>query len=244
MMNEKTKGATINGYHTYRDFGLIMTSCSIEAPTPITKYYEVPGRKTPIDATESLSGGVTYKNRKIVLGYTGTNETVTRWIDQYSQVLNTIHGQLVKVTLDTDPNAYWMGRAAVKAEKKKMNVDSLTITITAEPYKYWVEEPSSDWLWDPFNFKTGVIQNLRNQSISGTTTVKVTASSRPLMPTVTPSANMSLRIPAKGDQPETVWTLKKDTPTRLEGVLLFENTYDFIFTGTGTATISFRGESL
>lgn len=244
MKNPKGKGVTINDFHTYKDFNLILTDCKIEEPSPITKYVDVPGRKNSLDATESLFGSVTYKNRKIKLSFTGQSKTHQEWISTVSRIANKIHGQLCKVVLDADPSAFWMGRATVAAEKKYWPIDSLTITIDAEPFKYWTEAPDDEWLWDPFSFRDGVIQNLRNQKINGITTVTVRATTRPFVPVVTCTGRMTLRIPAKGDQPETNWILKAGIPKRLDGVLLYDGAYSFIFNGTGTATITFRGESL
>ena len=56
-------GVTINGFHTLKDWGLHWNSCLISEPVPITSYVDIPGRKTKLDATESLFGQVTYENR-------------------------------------------------------------------------------------------------------------------------------------------------------------------------------------
>lgn len=237
-------GATINDFHTYRTYGLILNDCKIDEPGPITKYVSVPGRKTALDATESLYGSVTYKNRKIKMTFTGQSQTMQSWMNTVSKIANKIHGQLCKVTLDADPTCFWMGRATVSANKSVYPIDFMTIEIDAEPFKYWTEEPSNEWLWDPFSFETGVIQNLRNVTITGKTNVTVRASSRPFVPVVTATGRMTLRVIAKGDQPEMNFILKKDIPKRLDGVLLYNNIYTFEFNGVGSATITFRGESL
>lgn len=242
---QDTLGVTINGKHTLKDWGLHWSDCEISEPQPITKYVSIPGRKTKLDATESLFDSVTYENRTITLQlwkFEGWRE----WMQSASKIQNHIAGQLAKITLDIEPDRYWMGRGTVTSEHEAVGYGLTTyqIVFDVEPFKYFSEEPTDEWLWDPFSFEKGIIQNLRNKEIYGTTTVKVIAGEEPVVPVVTCTGQMTLDIPAVGEQPATSWVLKENIPKKLDGVLLYNAEYNFRFNGVGKATITFRGESL
>ena len=60
--------ATLNGKHTYTDYGLYVTNTNpVEPPEVKAEYIEVPGRNGQIDLTEALTGYTVYNNRQIVL---------------------------------------------------------------------------------------------------------------------------------------------------------------------------------
>ena len=55
-------GATINGKHTWKDYGLVIGNTDIVSePSPKTNYIEVPGSSIRIDLTETLTGQVEYE---------------------------------------------------------------------------------------------------------------------------------------------------------------------------------------
>ena len=224
-------GVTINGFHTLKDWGLHWNSCLISEPVPITSYVDIPGRKTKLDATESLFGQVTYENRALTFGFWAHTDW-TEWMELSSQVRLAIAGKRCKVALDIDPHSYWMGRASVKSEMSADNpvTSFFTITIDAEPYKYRTDNAEAA--------DSEMISNLNNIQISGSKTVTVTAKSIPCTPTVTATADMTLVI---NDQ---TYQLLANVPLLLEDVLLYRNSTDFAFTGTGQVSVSFRGESL
>ena len=234
------RGVTINGFHTLKDWGLHWQSCQISPPIPITSYIDVPGRKTKLDATESLYGTITFENRTLTFGFFYPC-TWSQWLDLDSRIQTAISGRWCKVILDIEPDKYWMGRAEVSSQMDAENpsLSFFTITIDAEPFKYWMETPSGeDWLWDPFSFKDGVIQNLNNIQVDGTKTQAVVAKNRPATPTITATADMTVTVLSKS------YELKANQPRILDDVVLYTGTTDFVFEGSGLVTISFRGETL
>ena len=59
-------GATINGKHTWKDYGLVIGNTDIVSePSPKTNYIEVPGSSIRIDLTETLTGQVEYESRQL-----------------------------------------------------------------------------------------------------------------------------------------------------------------------------------
>lgn len=237
---EATLGVTINGNHTLDDWDLHWCGCDISAPVPIISYVDIPGRKTKLDATESLYGSVTYESRTITLTFWSTM-TWSNWMAKTSAIQTAIGGRWCKIILDTEPDKYWMGRVTVTSKKDPENDPLCFFTITAdvEPYKYWTETPSgTSWLWDPFSFTNGVIQNLTDIQISGSKTQAVIGKSIPATPTVTATAAMTLVVNGK------TYQLAANVPFVLDDVVIYKGTTNFAFTGTGKVTISFRGETL
>lgn len=234
-----TLGVTFNGKHTLKDWGLHWQAYDVTAPVPITSYIDIPGRKTKLDATESLFGSVTYENRTLTFIF-WKHVTWPQFVVLDSQIQNAIGGKKVKVITDIEKDKYWMGRVTVTGSMTADNYQlaTWTMTVDAEPFKYFENTPDADWLWDPFSFVDGVIQNVRNIDISGSKTQAVIGTARPATPTVTATADMKVAVDGK------TYDLKANEPRTLDAVVVYKTTKNFVFTGTGKATISFRGETL
>lgn len=230
---------TFNGKHTLKDWGLHWQAYDVTAPVPITSYIDIPGRKTKLDATESLFGSVTYENRTLTFIF-WKHVTWPQFVVLDSQIQNAIGGKKVKVITDIEKDKYWMGRVTVTGSMTADNYQlaTWTMTVDAEPFKYFENTPDADWLWDPFSFVDGVIQNVRNIDISGSKTQAVIGTARPATPTVTATADMKVAVDGK------TYDLKANEPRTLDAVVVYKTTKNFVFTGTGKATISFRGETL
>lgn len=233
-------GVTINGKHSEKDLGMILTAVSIGQPEPKTHYVDVPGRAMPIDATEAVYGGVRYGNRTIALSF-AVKHDFKQFHQAYSRLANLWHGRKVKVTFDSDPTSYYMGRAAVTASKTIKGIDQVDVTITAEPWKYYTVRPTGDYLWDDINFEQDILQNLSDIPISANVTksVDVTAGDRPLTPTVT--ATKAMTVTAKGK----VYQLAVGEPQEIP-IVIYRETVVLAFqsTAAGSVSITFRGESL
>lgn len=233
-------GVIINGLHSWNDLGMILTNAEIGQPEPITHFIEVPGRSMPIDATDAVYGGIKYKSRQMSLTF-AVEHSFQQFHQAYSRIANLWHGKKVKISFDTDPNSYYMGRAAVSAEKTTKGVDQISVVITAEPFKYYVQKPTGDYIWDDINFDQDILQNFQNVSIpAGTATaVSVTAGDRPLTPTVTTTQAMQVTVKGK------IYSTTANEPLELP-IVLYRETAAFSVTSTvaGTISITFRGESL
>lgn len=122
-------------YKTSTSWGLHWSSYTLSEPVAITNYIDIPGRKTKIDATEALYGGVTYENRTLTLEF-WKDINYKEWMTLNSTINNAIGGQRVKITLDSDPGYYWQGRVTVQSHMEYPNLCLFTITADIEPYKY------------------------------------------------------------------------------------------------------------
>lgn len=231
---------TINGKSMRDDFGLLLTGVEIGEPEPIQKFITVPGRAMPIDATDAVYGKPTYGSRTITITLEGF-ENRTRFNQMLSRLSNLCHSRKVKVTFDSEPNAYWMGRASVQGTRLYPTVSQYTITVTAEPFKYFIIKPAGDYLWDDVNFEEDILQNFQNVAIPANTAtaVSVTAGDRPLTPTITTTQAMQVTVKGK------IYSTTANEPLEIP-VVLYRETVNFSVTSTvaGTISITFRGESL
>ena len=158
----QVKSVKLNGINTWKDWHLIPTSRPLFNPPKVkSNYIELPGANGSIDATQVLSSYIYYQNRE------GTNEFYVAngfgdWATRFSDIMNYLHGKKVKVILDDDPGFYYRGRLAVNQWKSEKDFSKIAIDYVLEPYKYELLSTNDDWLWDPFNFYTGIIRKKSN----------------------------------------------------------------------------------
>ena len=230
-------GIWIDDKHTEKDWGLIWTDVEISPPDPQTKYLEIPGRNGSLDLTEALGGGVRYSNRSVKNTFILPDRNIALWHDTYSEIMNYCHGKYRKVTLDSDPAFYYLGRLSVTSVKEDAAHSTVVISCNAEPYKYEINTSMEDWLWDPFNFETGIIRNYKNISISGSKTVTIQGRAMPVPLVVTASAAMTVKYKGK------TYNLAAGE-NRPAGLILGEGENALVFSGNGTVSINYRGGSL
>lgn len=155
-------GVTFGTKHTFKDWGLIPKSRPvISPPVPKTLYVDIPGADGLLDLTQALTRDVKYENRTITFEF-NVLDARNRWSNIYSDILDYLQGQSMKIILDEDPTYYYIGRVQVNEWKSDKNTSIIAIEANVEPYKLAVVSTVEDWLWDPFNFETGVIQNYSN----------------------------------------------------------------------------------
>ena len=148
----------MNGMNTWKDWKLIPSSRPLfNAPKVKTNYIDLPGANGSIDATQVLSSYIYYNNRE------GSNEFYVAnrehdWATVYSEIMNYLQGRKVKIILSDDPGFYYRGRLAVNQWKSEKDFSRIVIDYVVDPYKYEIISTNEDWLWDPFNFYTGIIR--------------------------------------------------------------------------------------
>lgn len=226
--------ATLNGKHTYTDYGLYVTNTNpVEPPEVKAEYIEVPGRNGQIDLTEALTGYTVYNNRQIVLELGGRKRSQD-WPGFMSNFLNDIHGKSVKVIFDNDPSYYYQGRATVESDYEKGNeIARFTLTINAEPYKYSNQSTTEPWLWDPFSFVDGVIRYYNQIQVDGTAQIRVLGSEMPVIPIFTASAAMQVQFNGQ------TYDLAAGN-NKIYDIVLMDQAYTLTFTGTGTVSINYK----
>lgn len=166
-----------DGKDTYTEYGLLLASKSIALPEVRTNMIDVPGRDGLLDASEVLTGEVTYNNRTITLKLTGV-DTVSgkKWPATISDFCNKVHGKRVKITFPEDTEHYYSGRCSVGQVELVKMMQTIPVTVDCDPWKYK-------------NEKTTV-----SRSDLGTAykQLSLTNESRPVIPTITVAQDTTL----------------------------------------------------
>lgn len=147
--------------NTYSDWGLVSSSKQIPAQAqPEFKLVSVPGRSGYVNVSQLLTGYPVYKTRTgtfsfIVLNsFNGVNR---KWNDIYSEIASFLHGRELKCVMEDDPEFYYVGVFSVENAKPGDYNTTIDIKYEMQAYKKRLQASDDDWLWDPFNFETGVI---------------------------------------------------------------------------------------
>ena len=228
-------GVSFENYHTLKDWGLYIVNRQENSP-PEPKIYKVdiPGGNGSIDVTEAVLGSVAYSDRQITCEFYTLERDVLQWANLYSEIMAAIHGKKMKIIFDDDPGYYYVGRVSVQEWKSERQHAVLTVVCDCEPYKYEVNAYGANWLWDPFDFETGVIYD-DTKTITGTTTVTVETLKMPVTPSF--RANKAMTLTCEGN----VYTIPADTDITFYELVLTEGSHNLTFkcSGTGTVKIMF-----
>lgn len=230
-------GVTIGELHTGRDLGLNWVGISISPPEVKTNYKEIPGRGAPLDLSDALTGYPVYLARDITLTFDGRTRRFEDWESKYSQLLNAFHGKRLKVILDTDPGFYYEGRITVESKKDDLETDAFTISIHAEPYKREINSGCDPWLWNSFNFETGIVREYGGLTVDGTLELLVPGLSMRIVPTISCSSNMSVSYNGETYQ-------LKAGENRISAICLGPGENILQFSGAGTVSVEYRGGEL
>lgn len=209
------KGVKFGTFHTYDDFGLVLSEKEIKSPTPKIKQIEVEGSDGVLDMTEAF-GGVKYNNRSLSFTFTYPYiSTEEDFLGLFTTVQNAIHGQKMNVVLDDDLEHYYFGRVSVNEWKSEKKMGKIVIEVDSEPYKMMVEE------------------TVVTRSVSGSLTINLTNGRKHVVPTITSSAAMTYAFG--------IYSKSVSAGTfRIPEFELVEGNNEITVTGTGTVTFRYR----
>lgn len=221
---------------------MIMLGYGIGTPEPRFNYVTVPGRNGVLDLTSAI-GPVTFDNRQI---WFSCREYALppEHIFQYSGMLNKYHGQAVKIIFDDDKEYYYQGRCIVSTDYIDNNTRNITFEVDADPLKYPVYASDEDWLWDPFNFETGVIRNYNNLTINGTRTVEVIAYEQVESPRFYVTLNQgqtTMRMQYDGETYYMSNGMNTYPQIAIQSLDVHADIHEFTFTGYGKVSINLSG---
>ena len=146
-----------NSKHSFKDWNLILTHIKISEPEPQLYTIDIPGMDGVLDLSEALAGEITYNTRKITLEFYSRNK-LSSWLNLQSDIWNFMQGKTVQIILDSDKGFYYEGRASIDSTKNGFSGADFVINATVNPYKYEIESGLVPWVWDTFNFETGIIR--------------------------------------------------------------------------------------
>lgn len=224
--------------NTWDDWYLIPSSRPVFSPPGVkTQYVNIPGGNGQIDLTESLTGYPLYENR------TGTFEFYVEnghklWNILYSEIMNFLHGKYLTAYLEDEPDYIYIGRFDVNEWKSDKWWSVITINYDVYPYKKDRIGSLDNWLWDPFNFETGIARDYSNINISGTYTLNIIPTEEPVSPTISLlSGSVTLRFGRKSYNLVT-------GDNYLPEVIITKGNSTLTFKGNGTVQIDYRGGKL
>lgn len=221
-------------YHTYDDWGLYVTNTDcIGEPKQYKKYIEIPGRNGLIDLSETISGRPVYTSREIKIQVAGIRQK-TNWDSVLSAFRNEINGRVCRLIFDNDPGYYWYGRVEIKDFSSALTLGVFQIDVPeADPYKYSITASSEPWLWDPFNFETGIITYTGAVTISGSGTIDVPHGYMLTCPDIIVSNKTSGTFTVTYNSK----TYSLDTGTNIIPAILVGGEQDVTLTFTGSAKV-------
>lgn len=225
--------------NTYKDYKLLIQSLTISTAEPKEELVEIPGMDGSLDFSESLSGDIKYKNRTISISlakYKNKN-----CLNEYSQIQNDLHGRTMKIILSDEPNFFYYGRIKVKDYDKYSILHTIDIECDVEPYKYDLYSSNEDWLWDPFNFENGIINETKDLEVNGELEITVYGRRKRVVPKFNCKIEdeNSLELIFNGQ----TYNLSDGTNYSPD-IEICEGENVLKFVGNGTVTIEYRGGSL
>lgn len=238
-----TVEGTSNVFHSYDDWGLYVTNTDcIGEPKQYKKYIQIPGRNGQLDLSQAQTGRPIFISREIKINLAGTRFR-TNWDSVMSSFRNSIAGRVCRIVFDNDPSYYWRGKVDVKGFESVMNLGTFTIELPdADPYKYDLQSSAEPWLWDPFNFETGVIIQTGSLVVVGSGTMTINKGHMLTCPEIVVSDMISGTFTVTCDNvsyPLVVGSNK--IPAIMVGG---EKDVTLIFTGSATVQVVYRSGSL
>lgn len=207
------QGINFLGFHSFRDFGLVLQSKEIGSPAIKVQKIDIPGADGDLDMTDYY-GGAKYENVKHKFEF-ATLAPRNEHLTLFGSIKNAIHGKKGRIILDGDPSFFYLGRCSVSAFTNDKGAGYVTVECDCEPYKYKLNK------------------TLVTQAIDGTETVVLTNGRKRAVPEVTVVTESGLHIVYN----EFIWDLGTGSYTLPELELVEGNN---IVTVTGTGSIAFE----
>lgn len=219
--------------HSWNDWHLVPSEKPIiKMPEIKSKTVDIPGANGIIDLTEVLTGYPLYGMRSGSLKFINSNGYES-WQYVNMDMAEYMHGRLIKMVLLDDPDFYYEGRVSIADRASEDTRDKITVNYALNPFKHMIFT-QSNWLWDPFNFKSGIITSRQNVHVSGSRKIRLPGSALNTVPVITVSSPMTVTF--KG----TAYNLQAG-PNTISAIKLSSGTHELTFSGTGTVSISYDG---
>lgn len=225
---------TLGNKNTWDDWHLIPTSRPVINPPSVKKStIDIPGGDGVLNMTSFLAGRPLYGNR------TGSWEFYAEngyrdWSQLFSEIMYHIHGRTMRAVLEDDPAYYYEGEFAVNAWKSNKERSSIVIDYDLYPYKRFDLGTGENWLWNSFNFETGVIRDYSNLTVSGSLSVVIVVDMMPVSPVIVASSAMDLSYDG-----ETYGLVSGEN--RIPELILLQGENSLVFSGNGTVSIRQTG---
>lgn len=241
----KEIGVLFDEAHTYDKWGLRLLRITIGPPEPKSILVDIEGGDGVLDLSTALTGDMAYNTRKLELSFDAPDCDYYKWPGLVSEIMDELHGRRKKIILDNDPGYYYDGLVTVENEKTNAVFAEITITAQCHPYKMERSSSLEDWLWDPFNFETGIIREYKDLAVSGVLEIWIEGSRKPVSPKIVISSDEDIRLGVYRYSTNSWqwWDLKNGTNV-VPGLIVRKEKYRFRFEGTGVVSIDYKGGRL
>jgi hypothetical protein len=228
---------TIGEKNTWDDWHLIPASRPLFNTPPVKlSLIDIPGADGALDLTDVLAGRPTYGNRTGSWTFYVENG-FKDWTVLYNMIMTYLHGKYLRAVLEDDPTFYYEGRFSVNQWKSEKSWSQIVIDYNVAPYKKYVAG-NDDWLWDTFNFETGVIRQYKNLVVNGSLEVSVLGDFMDAIPVISSSA-ASMKCTYEGR----TYTLSRGM-NQFDDLIIHDGENLLTFTGNGTISIEIIGGTL
>lgn len=251
---------TFGDKNTWDNWCLIPETEPIVAPpAPKTNYIDIPGASGSLDMSEAITGYPLYQNRTGSFSFLVMNDKAVtmpecnpiKLRNLVSNIMEYLHGKKMQMILEDDRSYFYRGRFTVDSIDGGEGFSKISIGYNLEPYKWSVYGVTDNWIWDTFNFQTGIITSeLSNMDVTtveqSITLQSSTIGKAPVCPefraTSTDGLGVHIRFvnPTLGIDVETM--IPNGTMTNPDLVMYGDSVtiYYRVASGTGKLTIDFR----
>ena len=126
------RGTDFGGVHSFIDLHLIQQMVDVQPAEPKLNLIDIPGGDGAKDMSTQPAGRVVYKDRTITWTFALYPGDI--WAEKHRQVSGALNGKYCRITLDSDPDYYFLGRLVVKNYKVDNQLRQITITASCRPY--------------------------------------------------------------------------------------------------------------
>lgn len=126
------RGTDFGGVHSHTDLHLIQQSVDVQPAEPKLNLIDIPGADGSKDMSTEPAGRVVYKDRKISWIFALYPGDV--WPEKRRQVSGALNGKYCRITLDDEPEYYYLGRLVVKSYKTDKQLRQITVEASCRPY--------------------------------------------------------------------------------------------------------------
>ncbi|MGN0405337.1 MAG: mtfA protein [Bariatricus sp.] len=193
-----------------------------------------------MDFTESLTGEVKYEAREMEFVFV-TLKARKQWTDLYSDILDYLHGQEMKIILDENPDYYYIGRVSVNEWKSSEKYSTIVINAKVDPYKYELFSSLDDWEWDKFNFESGVIREYQDIRVDESLDFTINGTRKSVVPTFIVKSDDGTGMNVEFE--DVVYEMS-DGENRILYIIIKDGENTLHFVGNGTVSIDYRGGRL
>lgn len=126
------KGTDFGGVHSWKNLHLIQQLVDEQPAEPKLNLIDVPGANGYKDLSEQPAGRISYNAREITWTFALYPED--KWEEKHREVSCALNGRSCRITLDSDPSHYYMGRLIVSKYKKDKLLRQIIIKAICQPY--------------------------------------------------------------------------------------------------------------